>query len=149
MTFLAPKLRERIEIREAVQTPNDTTGGMDRSYNTITTIWAGIKPVSMSVAQAAYIRGEQVEEVETHIFTVRRTAVSSLGRDFSKAFAGDFDSIEDLSPVKTNWFIFLRKGSANKGRLFKIHRVMDKEERREYLLIMAEEIEEHGTGCPE
>lgn len=145
MTWLAPQLDKRIEIRQPIQTPNDEAG-MDRSYLTLTTIWAGIKPVSMSAAQAAYIRGEQISEVETHEFIVRRSAVSSLGRDFSTAFSDDFDSIEDLSPLKSNWFIFLRKGSTTRGRLFKIHRVLDKNERGEYLVIRVEEIEEHGTG---
>lgn len=147
MTWLAPILRERIEIREATQDPNDA-GGFTRGYTTLATIWAAITPISLSTAQAAYIRGEQISDVETHEFIVRRGAVSSLGRDFGDGFADGFDGIGDLAPLKSEWFIFLKRG-ATKGRIFKIERVVDNDERREFLRIKAREVEEKGTGYPE
>lgn len=144
MTWLAPKLRERIEIRQATQEPN-AAGGMTRGYTTIATIWAGIKPVGLTTAQAAYIRGEQIADVETHEFIVRRSAVSSLGRDFGDGFGDGFDGIADLAPLKSEWFIFLQRG-ATKGRIFKIERIVDNDERREFLAIKTREVEEIGTG---
>jgi len=147
MTWLAPRLSERIEIRMATQTPNDA-GGMTRGYTILTTIWAGLEPIALTTAQAAYIRGEQISDIETHEFIVRRDAVSSLGRGFGKAFGDGFDSIEDLAPLKSEWFIFLKKGTT-KGRIFRISRIVDNNERGEFLKIKTMEVEEIGTGYPE
>lgn len=147
MTWLAHRLRERIEIRKATQIPNDA-GGMDRGYTTLITIWAGIKPIALTTAQTAYIRGKQIEDIETHEFIVRRAAVSSLGCAFAKVFANAFDSVGDLAPLKSEWFIFLKRGMV-KGRTFKISRGVDNNEQGEFLRIKAREVEETGTGYPE
>ena len=74
--------------------------------------------------------------------------VESLGKSFTKGFSSGFDSIEDLAPLKSQYYLFLQRGSTSKGRLFRIHGIMDANERREYLKIDAEEIEERGTGYP-
>lgn len=144
MTWLASDLTERIQIRQAVDTPNDD-GGYDRSYTTLLTVWSGIKSLSF---KSRYFRGEQVEYTATHEFKIRRIAIATLGTTFSSGFGSDFDSIKDLNPLKSDYFIFVQRGSTIKGRLFRIHEVIDKDERREYLRIYAEEIEEVGTGYP-
>lgn len=143
MTWLAPKLRERVQIGKPTQTAN-SAGGFDFDFDTLLTIWAGLK----SVTPGQYIRGEQIGEGITHEFTIRRIAVASLGRDFGKGFGSGFDSIEDLAPLKTDYFLFLQRGSTVKGRLFRIKNVKDNDERREYLRVQAEEQEERGSGYP-
>lgn len=148
MTWLAPQLNRRVQIGKPVQMPNDD-GGFDLTFDTLLTIWMGIKPVTFKGAGSSYIRGEQINENITHVFTARRMAISSLGRTYSRAFSAAFDSIEDLGLLKTDYFLFLQQGSTVKGRLFRIHEVTNKNERDEYLVIGAEEIEERGTGYTE
>jgi len=159
MTWLAPYLNERIQVLMPTQIPNPA-GGLDQVYGLpfggafeygpfghmapLLVIWADLKPVT----PGQYIRGEQIGEGVTHEFKIRRAAVASLGRTFGKGFGSGFDSIEDLAPLKTDYFLFLQRGSTVKGRLFRIKNVQDNDERREYLRVQAEEIEEKGTGFP-
>ena len=172
MTWLAPKLRERVQILEAVQTPNNE-GGMDRSYRPIITVWMGVKAVLGGLfvrgSQAEYVNVQLKEGYVSHEFIARRSPLvevvpgafdpafergpfnqpsPGLGRQFSMGFDGGFDSIVDLNPLKSEYFLLLERGNG-RGRLFRIGRVMDVGERKEYLKIKAEEIEEHGTGYPE
>lgn len=150
MTWLADKLRYRIQIRKPVQTPNDA-GGFDRLYETLLTIWAGFKPTKFgsSFSQAMYAQGQQIRQNITHEFLVRRSSVQNLGKAFGDGFGSGFNSIADLIPLKSDLFIFLQKGSTVKGRSFKIHRVQDNDEKREFIKLFCEEIEEQGTGFPE
>lgn len=144
--FLASRLKERIQIRKINSiTPNDE-GGFNRSYSTLLTIWAGFRPLS---GRTKYIRGEQTEFFSTHEFTIRRSAVGNLGKAFSSAFDTNFDCIADLNPLKSDYFIFVQRGSTVKGRLFRINDIEDVNERKEYLIVLAEEIEEVGSGFNE
>jgi hypothetical protein len=149
MTWLVPKLRKRVEIREATQTPNDA-GGFDRGYTTLLTVWAAFKPVTFGTfLQTAYIRGVQTQDVLTHEFIVRRVAVQNLGSEFSSAYGTGYDSIGDLNPLKGDnaYFLFLQRNSSSaKGRMFRVKRIEDNMEREEYIKLMATEIEEQGTG---
>ena len=149
MAWLTPKLKYRIQIRKGVQTPNDTTGGLDRSYETLTTIWAGIRETSDYGRYISSIRGETVDDKTiTHEFIVRYVAVKNLGKAFGSGFASGFDSIEDLNPLKSDHFIFLQNGSTVKGRLFEIIETKRDDDRKEWLKIRCKEIEEQGTGHP-
>lgn len=150
MTFLVPKLRKRVQVRIPVDTPNDS-GGYDRTYTTVDTVWAGFKPKN----QTRYIRGSQTETLKantqnlaTHEFTLRRVAVDTLGRQFGKGFGPGFDSIADLNPLKSEFFFFVQDTTV-KGRLFRIINIMDHNERKEFLIVRAEEIEEQGIGYTE
>ena len=159
MTWLCPKLNRRIKILKATQIPN-IAGGFNHVYGVpfgdgfeegvfddsapLLTVWAGLKPLT----PGQYIRGEQVGEGITHEVIIRRIAVASLGKEFAKGFAIAFNSIEDLTPLKTDYFIFMQQGSTVKGRLFRIKNVKDNDERREYLRVQVTEEEEHGTGSP-
>jgi hypothetical protein len=171
MSFLAKDLKHRIQIQRAVDTPIDDFGGLERSYETLLTIWAGIKQESdFRTSYVAAIRGQKIDEVESHEFTVRRSAVlgsigramadgfdssfdskevGGLGRTFNSAFDSGFDSIQDLMPLKSDYFIFLNTNTTVKGRLFRISRLKMDEANKEYFKIKAIEIEEHGTGHPE
>ena len=108
MTWMADKLNKRIQIRKGVQTPN-SNGGYDRSYTTLTTIWAGLNEVSGTFRNfVEVIRGESISAYDTHEFLVRNSAIKKLGQGFEeKGFSDGFDAIEDISSVKSDYFIFL------------------------------------------
>ena len=142
MSWLTPKLRHRIQIRKAVQTPNDW-GGYDRSYETLLTIWADVQKTSDYFKYVSYIRGGSTDDkTSTHVFTVRYIAVKNLGKSFGSGFASGFDSIEDLNPLKSDHFIFLEAGTATKGRLFQIVDIARDDERKEWFMFRAKEVEE-------
>jgi head-tail adaptor len=146
MTWVVPKLRDRLQIKIPVQTENDA-GGFDRSYSTLLTVWGEFKPTKFGFhAQAAYIRGEQIKNVITHEFVIRRSSIASLGKGFSSGFSTGFNQIADLTPLKSDYFLFVQRGSTIKGRVFKVHKIQDHQERREFIILFCEEIEEQGTG---
>ena len=148
MSWLAPKLRHRIQIRKGVQAENSITGGFDRSYETLTTIWAGIRETTDYSRYVSTIRRETTDDKPvTHEFTVRYVAVKNLGKAFASGFASGFDSIEDLNPLKSDYFIFLQNGSTVKGRLFEIVEMKRDDDRKEWFRIRSKEIEEQGTGA--
>lgn len=151
MTWLAPKLNKRVQVRIPIQTPNDS-GGFDRSYDTVSTIWGGYKPKNST----RYIRGVQTvslspdnQNVGTHEFIIRRVAIDTLGRQFGKGFGAGFDSIADLHPLKSEFFFFVQDSSTVKGRLFRIINITDNNEQKEFLKVDCKEIEETGTGYAE
>lgn len=151
MTWLAGGkkhgLRERGQIRKPVQTAN-IAGGFDRSYTTLLTVWCNAQPVKFGQfgGQRTLAKGQQTRQAVTHVLKIRRSAVDTLGRGFSSGFSTGFDSIADLSPLKSDCFIFVERGSSVKGTLYKIHRVEDVGDYREYLKLLCEEVEEKGTG---
>ena len=171
MTFLTPKLRHRIQIQQATQTPNDA-GGFDRGYLTLSTIWAELKPLAEFARGVSIIRGEATDEKETHEFRVRWSAVSQLGKAFSSAFDAGSNSIGDLNPIKSDFFVFLEQDNVftvdgafyrgfslafdiydetnlrMKGRRFKLRSMKRDEVHREWIRLHAEEMEEVGTGWP-
>jgi len=145
MSRLVHKLRQRVQIQKPVDTPNDN-GGYDRTYTTLDTIWMGMK----SKRKVMIVRESQVEWLDqgTHEFIARNCAVSkALGTGFSDGFSTGFDSIANLNPLTSELFLFMQRGSTTKGKRFRIKRMDDWEERREYYLIDAEFIEEVGTGA--
>lgn len=162
MTFLAPKLRERVQILIPNMKPNEDEGKYDfvfgepigngfefgpfENFAPVLTVWMEFKERTFQGTGTQYVRGEQINESRTHQFICRRIAVASLGKAFTKGFNIGFDSIEDLNPLKGEYYLMVQRGSTVKGRLFRIRTVNDHEERREYLVIGAEEIEERGTG---
>ena len=147
MNWLAPQLSHRVQIGKPINTAN-AYGGADFSFDTLLTVWMGLKPISYQNSGSKYIRGEQVNDSITHEFKCRTIAVSALGNEFSKAYNIAFKFMPGLMPLKSDYFLFLQKGSTVKGRLFRIHNVTDNKEEGEYLNITAEEIEERGVGWP-
>lgn len=145
--WLLPRLKNRIQIVKPTQTPNDD-GGFDRGYTTLLTVWGELKPSVYKVSAAEYIRGVQTNEQVTHKVAIRKSSVSSLGRTFSTAFSIAFDSIADINLLKSDMFLFVQMDSMVKGRLFRIHNIVDVQERGYYYSLMVEEIEEKGTGYP-
>jgi head-tail adaptor len=171
MAWLAPKLRERVQIRKAIQTPNATTGGFDRSYELLDTVWAAIKPMEYKNSNLRYIRNVQTSDDITHEFQIRWEALRAISIQFSSGFNISFDSIVDIISLKSDYFIFMKQDVDSgldwdgpftkgfnygfdvyygleeaKGRLFRIMGAGRADERKEYIKIVATELEEMGTG---
>lgn len=143
--WTAPQKRYRVQIRELAHTEEDG-GGFDLGFTTLKTIWAGITAVSPT----KYVRYADVMDFDSisHEFLVSRNSVDDLNTSYSPGYSTGFNSIPDLMPLKGTMYFFLEQGNANKGRMFKIQRPMDQDERRENLLVLCEEVEERGTGNP-
>jgi head-tail adaptor len=146
MSYLAPKLKHRIQIKQLSQSTT-AAGGMSQDYTLVTTVWASMSEVRVGFENfVTQIRGTQTDDVETHEFMIRLAAVKNLGRGFASGFSSGLDGIADLTPLKSDYYIFLQKGSTTKGRLFKIMRVRRDENLSEFIKIRCKEIEEQGTG---
>lgn len=144
MTWLTPQLDKRVQIGTPSQVSNDD-GGFDFEFESVVTLWMGCKPIS----PGRFIRGEQVNEKSTHQFTVRKVELENIGMAFANGFSIGFDSVSNLNLVKGDYYLFLESGPSYKGRLFKVNAAMNNNEQDEVYLILAEEIEERGTGYPE
>jgi len=161
MTWLTPRLSKQVQILIPNQIPN-AEGGADLVFGIpmggafdlgafdhlapVLTVWMGMKPVTFKGSGSKYIRGKQVNESVTHGFEVRSIEVSELGREFGKSFDIGFRFMPNLMGLKSDYFLLAQDGSSVKGRLFRIHDIMDNNEDGEYLNVAAEEIEERGTG---
>ena len=141
--WLTPQLDKRVKLFEPSQAEG-SAGGLEQTYTELKEIWAGVQ----SVSHNTYMRWSSTEEGSiSHEFIIRKNAVDDLHTQFSTAFAGATDNIADLNPIKSNMYIMLL-ASSTKGRFFRVKRVMNVEEKDEYLSILCEEIEEFGTGMP-
>lgn len=145
--WLVPRLKERIQVIKPTQDSN-ASGGFDRGYDTLLTVWGELKPLTYRASVAEYIRGVQTNENVTHKIAIRRSSLSSIGKTFSSAFSIAFESIADINLLKSDYYLFVQKDSTVKGRLFRVRNITDVKERGYYYSIMAEEIEEQGTGYP-
>ena len=147
---LSTLLRHRIDIQKGIDTPN-SDGGLDRSYETLATLWAGLRETGANIGDVfiSVIRGEQVASSITHEFTVRKSSVEGLGKEFTTAYDIAFKKMADMNPVKSEYFVFMRKTTAYKGRLFRIKTLRMDDNHQEWIKIRCSEIEEHGTGWPE
>jgi hypothetical protein len=144
MTWLAPILKHRVQIRKSVQTPSDD-GGAVQSYETITTLWAACSNTSDYIKA---IRGANGEDIDSHKFKVRTSGIMSLGKAFSSGYSEGYKGI-DIYSLKADYFLFDQAGSVVRGRLFKISRVKLDEDNSEYMELMTREIEEVGSGYPQ
>jgi hypothetical protein len=142
MTYMAPKLKNRVQFQQGVDTPNNN-GGFDRSYTELTSCWAEVKNVSKYIEA---VRNEQIKDEYTLEIVVRKSSVDRLGTAFSSAFSGAFNSIPDINPIKSDWYCFIEAGESYKGRLFRVAGTKLDERNSEYLVIRLREVEEHGTG---
>ena len=163
MSWICPKLVNRVQILKPTQDPNEDGGfdfGFGRPFGDgfggegfgylapLTTVWMGIFPVGYKGSGSKYIRGKQVNEAVTHEFIVRHLAVANLGKAFGGGFDVGFKVMPDLGPLKSDYYLFFQRNSSVKGRLFRIDSISNVKESNEYFSIAVEEIEERGTGYP-
>ncbi len=142
MELSASKLRDRIRLQKASQTPDPVTGGFTRGYETLIEIWAEVKPLT----HGSYVRGVQTETKPTHEINIRRLAVHDLlVGSFSRSFSSAFKKV-DVHPIKAEDFIFVPRGSSGSGDLYRVRRVMEVGASREQLSFLCEELEEQGSG---
>jgi hypothetical protein len=146
MSWIANKLRNRIEIRKPSFEPVD--GGMlQTTYTTLATIWAQIRPVSDYIQAVRHTNVNAETESPTHDFRVRAGSLEGLNIAFGGGFAEGFDVIEDLAAVKSDWYVFLQKGESSvRGRLFRVVGVKRDEQYHEFAIIRTYEVQEMGTG---
>jgi len=139
--FLAPKLKSRISIQKASLDPFVNNSGFTSSYTGLKWIWANVRHVQ----NTAFIRGQNVEDAGTHEFMVRKDSVRLLGSEYTAAFDSNYKAFADLNTIKSDYFIYLKKGTS-KGRRFKILSTNNDEENDEFVKIRSKELEEVGTG---
>ena len=157
MSFIAHKLKHRIQILEVNDEPN-SAGGYTRAYNQLARIWAEVKLINPNsiISGIANVRGVNISDSDSHEFVVRFSSAvgmvsgstKGLSREFDLAFSASFDSMLDTDPVKREYFIFLEDGAGNRtrGRLFKINRMQRDEVYKKFIKIKTTQMEEQGTG---
>jgi head-tail adaptor len=172
MAWMANKLRNRIQLKYAVQTP-ESSGGLDKTYVKLLRLWAEIihmRTTSTNNMGYEAWRNVSADDVETHQFKVRYGSTISktvrafaggfddgydskytdgLSRAFSLGYSTAFNSILDMDPIKANYFVFLENGSQIKGKLFRIRRIIFDEIHKEWILINCSAVDERGTGFNE
>jgi|GEM_PF-3535535 len=148
MSWILPSLDTQVQVGKPANTPN-AEGGADFSFENLMTVWMGFKPVGYKTSGTKYVRGKQVNMAVTHEFKVMALEVENLGREFTAAFGIGFKGIGTLSPLKSDYFLFVQEENVSAGRLFRIHEAQKVREEDEYMSILAEEVEEQGTGWGE
>lgn len=170
MAWLAPKLRNRIQIWRGIQVPNNDNGGYDLTYKKLVRIWAKLDYVRTGNVAGFYpVRGTNDEIYESHRFVVRYSSVigkttknygdgfggsynswntNGLGRQFNLAFGEGFDSNIDMNPIKANYFVFLERENQYTGKLFRITKIIPDDVHSRMITLKCMEEEEQGTGFP-
>ncbi len=165
MKYLAPKLRHRIQILKPDLNP--ALFGLSISYKRLVRLWAAVKE-RKGFFGVEMIRGVNIDNAITHVITVRYSSAISiysssfgdgfsesfpavnskgLGRSFTNAFGEGFDSIIDFDPIKGDYFIMVEGATAYRGRIFKIEKVNQDEDHKEFIALKCRETEERGTGA--
>jgi len=167
MKYLAPKLRHRIQILKPDTRPG--SWGLDTSYVRLVRLWASVKDrAGAAMFGVELVRGVNIGNTITHEIMVRYSSAISiysstfgdgfseafpavdskgLGRQFTNAFGEGFDSIIDFDPIKNDYFILVEGNSAFRGRLFRIERIQQDEDHKEFIKLKCKETEERGTGA--
>ena len=154
MKSLSPRLKHRCVIQKAEQTvyESDNPGyytaspPMQRTYIDLKTVWCFVLPKSSLMDFISADRSQQDFQRVTHEVWVRRESIRNLGAEFSSAFDAGFDTVKDLNPVKNDYFLFLKEGTAIKGRRFRVKETRWDERNHEYMMLRCQEVEEVGTG---
>lgn len=145
--WLPSQLKFRFRVLEPSQEEESENYGLSQKYTILKRVWGGVIPISHN----SYRRWVSTEDFEkaSHELIFRFDSFSNLYTEFSSAYSTDFDNISDLNPLKDSMFLFLEKSTTdlNKGKMFRIRRIMNPDENDEYLSVLAEEMEELGTGA--
>ena len=166
MTRVAKKLKERVRIVQPVKSAN-SAGGFDRSYSSVSQIWAEVIPIAQASRDIAHFaastRGVQVNSVATHKMKVRRIAVDGIGSSFAAGFSRGFEISGNLQILKSEYYVLREReglgsfpsgiGGGSElsdvvGNLYRILSGVDLNSDRELIEIRLMEIEEQGTGAP-
>jgi hypothetical protein len=125
-----------------------------RSYVTFATIFMELR----ALRDSEIIRSVDIGNPVSHEIRVRKSAVDSLGNQFSSAFSTDWDAIADINTMKADYYILIlysddglpvvEGAEIPKGRLFKIRGMRPDDEYREWIKLGVQEVEEKGSGAP-
>ena len=143
IVWLAPKLDQRVQILQPIQTESDE-GGLTQKYSIMKTIWGGVKAVSHNKYRE-FMSTENLER-SSHEFIFRLSSLDTLNKEYTTAFASSFNQTSKQHPFREDMFLMLEQGSTVKGRMFRVRRVQDADEKGEFISVLASEIEELGTG---
>jgi hypothetical protein len=173
-SYIAGKLKHRIHIMRAIDTPNEF-GGFSRQYKKLVSLYAWKKSIG---SYLMLIRGGNIEKynynspISTDEFGVRFSSVISkfqrtfdsgyesgvdslenggMGRKFSIGYDNGFNSLTDMYPIKSDYFVFLQSGNSDayRGRLYRINRIVRDDNLKEFVILQCSEDEERGLGASE
>ena len=172
---MASRLKHRINIIQAIDEPN-TYGGFNRSYKKLISLWSGKKQIGNYLMMIRSVNTEKSNSnspISTDEFIVRHDSIISkfyrtfadgfsnngfdsqksqgMGRSFEIGFDNGFDSLIDMYPVKTDYFVFLQSGNSDayRGRLYKINRIVIDDNTKELAILQCSLMEEQGLGKKE
>lgn len=121
-------LTQRIQIREAANTPT-SSGGIDTTYTVKTTVWGRVRPLSLSTEVGMFVRDVQVVKKPTHVVHMRvntELEVTRIG-------------------LQGNMYLYV-EDKEGKGRSFRILSVIDKDDRGIELEVLVKEMGlQYGT----
>jgi len=149
-TFAAA-LNKRCSIQRLEMTPTDSTDGifsaapLQASYVTLTQLWCQIIDNNQNDYLRA-IRGVNASDDITHYIRVRFDAVKNLGSSWTAGYSSGFKSMDDMNPVKLEYFVLLETAIAGRGRRLRIIGLARDEVNSEFLTLKCCEIHETGTG---
>ena len=172
MSYMAGELKHRIHVMQADDVPAPS-GLMERRYKRLVTLWSGKKSIGSYLMFIRSVNAEKYSSnapLSTDEFKVRWSSVVSklyrtfssafeesldslekngVGRSFDGGYDNNFDSLIDIFPIKTDYFVFLQKGNSDtyRGRLYKINRVIRDDDNEEFIKMQCTEIEEVGLGA--
>jgi hypothetical protein len=154
MGGLARNLKYRCVIQQLSKTPFDgdapgyytTAPPIAETYTDLKTIWCYILPKQSITDFVETIRGQSQEDAVTHEILVRWESVRGLGAAFSAGFDAGFDTVKQINPIKSDYFLFVKSGSDYRGRRFQVMETRWDERNHEYLRLRCKELEEVGTG---
>ncbi|MCK5600431.1 hypothetical protein KAR91_01075 [Candidatus Pacearchaeota archaeon] len=166
MKYLAPKLKHRFQLLQAVQDPGRMTFKL--TYKRLIRLWGGIKNRNeRGVNGLQPIRHENIGSIDSHEILLRYTSIygrrsqafqsgydndfnanqsKGLSKSFDLAFSTEFDSIPDFNPIKTDYFLFLEGNNPSMGRFYKVNRIIRDDQYKEFIQVMVTEQQEQGTG---
>lgn len=129
--WICPLLNRRVEILEASQS-EATLGGLIQDYISIKTIWGGVK----SLGEWERTRYSNTEKygTPTHQFVFRYRSLEALNGSTA------------IISLTSNHYLKLLYSDETEGRLFRVRSLIDGEENKEFIRVIAEEIEETDTG---
>jgi len=147
MRYLAPKLKHRIQIKQAQQGLGQSR--YNREYETVITLWAFIEILNKTGTNfgTESIKYQNIGTEDTHKITLRTSGLLGLGKSFTSGFSIGVNTIKDENELKANYFIFHQRYSTIRGRLLKINRIMRDEQFNEFVTLRCGEVEEQGTGA--
>lgn len=139
---MAPKLNQRIQICTAVLTPNsDASIIQSQDFTLIKELWAElIESSALTSNYVRAIRSQNTEEFDTHYFKIRKSSMDLIGAEFTQAFGDGFDAGSRSTPIKSDYYIKLLRGTAT--RLFRVTGTQVDDQNKEYIKIRTSEVEE-------